>query len=434
MAIKDLIVRGSMWAYRKCSIKRIQDDGTYESDWFDITPYVSSFGTIVASMGDNIYANSFQIPDLIMMFNNSNREFSSEREPASLFYKFKQRYRTKFKVEGGLYDDDQAEVSGITFYGILLNQPKTQDNHVIEFTISHILKVLKQYPASGVAVTASTTAGMVDRLVKKTKNSVRLFDRYFEGANDAAKYQIDSTSAYTVSTPVISETESVWDAIVRYSGYQNSFPYVNQSGNFVWEDRSATVAVQWIFNGPGDFYGSDYGVNLRDGVSEIEDINNQFSRVALQYGSGGSGTYTKAANWTPGDGGVTDKYGEVTFNEWQSGTTELTLAEATTIADAFNTEYSPLKRRWWLPCTFIPHLNLKDRIQINYIGEQREESAFRLDISALAPAGDRDAAGYDRLGFNSGALKLKDQDAVIIRILVNLDNFLTLIETKELLS
>ena len=143
----------------------------------------------------------------------------------------------------------------------------------------------------------------------------------------------------------------MWDAIKRYSAYQGSFPYVNQSGNFIWEDRSATVAVQWIFNGAGSFYNNDYAVSLRDGVSEIEDINNQFSRASLTHATG---TYTKSETWTPGDGSVTDKYGEVTFDNWPGDNTELTSGEATTIVDNFQSTYSPLKKRWILPATFIP--------------------------------------------------------------------------------
>ena len=428
-AIKDLILRGSMWNGRRCSIKRIQDDGTYETDWYDITPYVSQWGIYQTSMLDNIFANQFQIENIKMVFDNSNRYFNSENDFSSLFYTFKQRYRTKFKIESFLYDDDDTEVSGLTFYGILLTQPETRDDNKITFDISHILKVLQLYPATGIAVTASTTAGLVDRLVKKEVNSVRLFDRYFEGADDSEKYQINSSGAYTVSAPNISDTETVWDAITRYSAYQGSFPYVNQSGNFIWEDRTATVATQWIFNGAGSFYDNDYGVTLRDGVSEIEDINNQFSRASLTHATG---TYTKETSWTPGDGSVTDKYGEVTFDNWPGDNTELTSGEATTIVDAFHTSYSPLKKRWWLPATFIPHLNIKDRIEINYIGEEKAENPFRLGFSALAPSGDRNASGYDVLGSKSGALRIDEQEAVIIRIMVNLDDHLTLFEVKEI--
>lgn len=418
-----------MWAFRRVSIKRIQTDGTYEADWYDISSYVVQWGIIEKSMGDNIFINDFQISNVDMIFNNSNRDFNSENDASSLFADYKQRYRTKFKIESGLIDDDDEEIAGITFYGILLTQPKTQSNNQINFTISHILKALQLYPASGIATTTSTTAGLIDRLVKKEVNATRLFDRYFEGVNDAAKYQIDSTGAYTVSAPVIGDTETVWDAIIRYSAYQDSFPYVNQSGNFVWANRDESGSIEWYFNGVASNYDNSFGVTLRDGMAELEDINNQFSRVALTYDSG---TYTKTESWTPGDGSNADKYGEVTFSEWPTGTEELTLAEATTIADNFNTTYKPLKKRWFLPATFIPQLNLKDKIQINYIGEETIENVFRLGTSRLAPSSNRNAAGYDRLGFASGALNIKAQEAKLIRIAVNLDNFYTLFEAKEL--
>ena len=184
-SIKDMITRGCYWNARRCSIKRVQTDGDYESDWYDISPFVSKWGVIQTSMLDNIFANEFQIENVGMTFNNGQRLFNSENDPSSLFYGFKQRYRTKFKIESFLIDDDDSEIEGLTFYGILLTQPETRSDNKIDFVISHILKVLQLYPADGIAVTASTTAGLIDRLVKKEVNSTRLFDRFFEGADDS---------------------------------------------------------------------------------------------------------------------------------------------------------------------------------------------------------------------------------------------------------
>jgi hypothetical protein len=72
----EIVKRATKTAYRRVEIKRIKTDGTYEADWFDITPYITSFGTIAESYSDNIIVGEYQIHTLTLSVDNSRRRFN----------------------------------------------------------------------------------------------------------------------------------------------------------------------------------------------------------------------------------------------------------------------------------------------------------------------------------------------------------------------
>jgi hypothetical protein len=412
--IKELIVKGSMWAYRKMYIKRLQEDGTYESDWLEISPSVISWGVLRKSFGDNIFLGDYDTDDLNIVLDNNVRRF----DVSSIFNGFKTRFRTKFKVEIGLYDTDgRTEVHGNTSYWILFREPEVNDQGEISFQLTSTLGVLKNYTAFGVSNNTSTTAQMVDRIVKREISGNRIFDQYFEGVNDAAKYQINATGAHTIVNPSVPASKTSWDKIKEYSLFQNSFAYVNQSGNFVWENRDPTGAIQWYFNGAGNFYDNDFGVNIVAIPREVAGRDNTFTRVVCEYAV--DTFYTAEESWIPGDLSNTDLYGQRTFNY---EALELSLSEANTVSDALLAAIKTPLKRWDVITTFIPQLELKDKVVLNYVGEDIITPAFKLDISLLSDT--RTNTAYDPLGNFAGSINLKNVEAKIIEMAVNMDTFL----------
>jgi len=415
-AIKDLIVRGTMHAYRRMYIKRLQDDGHYESNWLEISKYVSEWGEYPEGYNDNIYYGDFQIDNVFVVLDNSTRAFNDPSDSNSIFNKFKTRYRTKFKVEIGLYDNDDIEVSGKTFFGILFAEPVNSDNNLIAFDLASMLKILQLFPAKGISEASGTTADFIDRLVKKTQGGVRLFDSFIEGANDSTKYQISTDNAKTISSPSIAADASVWDKIKEYAAYQNAVAYINDDGNFIIDSREPSVSIQWSFNGAGNFYDNDFGVNISSINSQVDGITNSWNRVTIEYDQGVY--YTAEDNWVKGDLSPQDLYGERTYS---IRALDLSLGEATAIADDLQTKLKIPKKRWVLLSTFIPHLKINDRVEINYLGEELVESPFRVGISLVSDTRFNPSSIYDPVGGPSGSINLSGVEAKIINKSVTYD-------------
>lgn len=408
-AIRDLIKRGVVWPYRRLSIKRLQTDGTYESNWYDISPYVVRWGTVKKSYTDAVYLGDNQIDGVNVVLNNSERRFNAQTERESLFWGFLTRYRTKFKIEFGLYDDDGSEVPGLTWYGILYSEPTTSDSGEISLSVASVLKTFQNYTAYGISTASGTTAQLVDRIVKRTQGGVRIFDQFFEGATDADRYKINTAgdAVTTISSPSVREDNTSWSKISDYSTFDNFVAYVNSSGAFVWAKKSQSSTVQWVFNGAGSFDGT-YGQNIVSIPEEVDGINNTWTRVTIEYQS--QLFATSAATWTPGDMSVQDVYGERTFSAQYF---DLTALNAATVAASIRTAYQTPKREWSVITPPIPHLEINDLVTINYVGQISERNPFILGLSTLD--GDSTLSRY----LNS--INLSGVSAKIIGISIDLD-------------
>lgn len=383
--VADLIKRGCCQVWRRVYIKRLTFSGTYESDWYEITHYVVSYGTVRKSFGDVALLGQPTIDGMTLTLNNADRKFNAQTDNDSLFYNYKSRYRTKFKIRAGVVDDDGSEVGEsdstkcLNFYGILYSDPVNSDSGTIDIQIASMLKVFENYPAYGVSVTSATTAGMVDRLVKITKSGSRVFDQYFEGATDADKYKIN-TGAQTVtniSNPSVKQDETIWKKLGDYATFDNFFSNVNGDGAYTFELKTLTSTVRWVFNGPG-FNDENYGQTIISISSEIDGFANCWGRVAIEYQA--DNFAVAGATWTPGDGSAQDIFGERTFS---ASYFDLDASSAATVASRIKTDYEYPKKEWDIQTVFIPYLEIGDTVTINYIGQISNTNPFILGVSKL---------------------------------------------------
>lgn len=408
--IADIIKRGTRRIHRRVSMKRLQFSTGYESEWFDITKYVVSYGAIRSSYGDNVFLGSYQIDFTTLVVENARRAFNRENDADSLFFGFLTRQKTKFKIEYVFIDDDGVtEIEGLTYYGILYGEPRNNDDGKMRVSIAPFLKVFELYPAYGVEVTSGTTAALITRLVQKTQNGTRLFDRYFEGADDATRYQInpDALTVTSVSNPSIPEDKTVWEKIQDYSLIEDFFPAVNSDGNFVWNTKSDTGVVSWVFNG-GASFDADYGVTISSIDEEVSGIENVWTRCTIEYQEGAFAVGEDT--WTPGDNSDQDIYGERTYSK---SLFDLNITQAQALASAIKERHKTAKRRWTITTPILPHLNLRDLVTINYTGEIPGQDSFTIGMSQL---------GVGRLGYGaSGSIFLENQSAKIIEMSHDLD-------------
>ena len=417
--IRNLLRRGCIMIGRRMSIKRRLDTG-YESTWQDITDDVVSWGSYEKGFGDSAFVGEYQIGGTSITLNNGTRRYNDENDPSSFFYKCKTRWGTKFKVELFLIDDDDSEVEGFVFYGLLYGDPETSDNGEISISISSYLKALQNYPASTISTAQGTTAEIVDRLLKIEVGGSRLFDNIAEGANDTSKYSVnpESKTVTTISNLTIDDDETVWDVIKRMSLYDNFFIYVNNDGGFVWTSRDATASTVFNFNGAGSLENTD-AVNIISVDSEISGNANIWNRCVVEYGANKT-KLTSGASWSPGDNSTLDKYGERIYT---ISAPDLDIVGAQIVADNFRNEYQEQRKEWQITTPIIPHLEVKDACTLSYLGEIVTSSPFMLGVSLLG--------GSHLLGRRNGSLSINNQAVKIIDITHDLDGLVSTFMLRE---
>ena len=429
-AIRDLIKRGVAFNYFRCSIKRVTGDGTYDADWIDITDYVLQYPSISTSYSDVVFLGDYRIDAGQLVLNNSTRRFNDPTDSTSIFYSCLTRYRTRIKIECGFKDDDETEVDGLVFHGIVFSEPISTDGGYITFSVASILKVFQNYTAYDVSTAgAPSSATMIDRLVKLESGGVRLFDRYLEGTTDAERYQINPDShtltLTAISQPSVQADNTVWDKIADYSFAEGFFPEIDPSGNFVWDKRTETATTQWVFNGAGS-QDSDYGINIISVDRYSDGTNNIWTRFAITYDNNGNVSVAEDS-WTPGDLSNTDVYGARTYAKTML---DLDITTSAAVATALQADYKNAHKELDITTVFIPHLRLNDRVEVNYIGQASVANTFTIGVSRIG--------GPDLLGHRVGSISI---DGLIFKIIgishdinMNSGRFCSKFTLREVLS
>jgi len=108
VSIDEEIKKSVSNVYAEAHIKRrLTANGTYENDWFEITPYVKKFGAIQTAV-DDIKLNSFKSAGINLVVNNSEGKFNREDEANSLWYGYLTRYKTLVRLKGGYTNVDET--------------------------------------------------------------------------------------------------------------------------------------------------------------------------------------------------------------------------------------------------------------------------------------------------------------------------------------
>lgn len=383
--IKELVNRGCVETFRRVSIKRLKKDQTFESEWYDITYNVVAFPKVSQAFGDKTLLGDYKITSSSITLDNSGRKYNSENDMDSIFYKLYFRRLTKVKIEVGYIDDNNAEVEGLVFYGIFYGDPKASDKQTITIPMTGMLKVFDLFGAKGIDETATDTETMVTRLYGKEQNGVNLFSKFFEGSS----INPDSESVISLTNASVTESDTVWDKIQDYSNYEDFIPYVNNSGEFVWDDRDESASVEWVFNGQKLLGNNDFAVNVISLNSIDDGISNYYSKAVIEYDT--DATVESKINWTPGGDSTVDQYGERIYKRTAL---ELVKDDAKTFADKIINNYQAARKNFKVVTPFIP-IEIKNTVQVNVAGNEINDvnNCFRVGISTL-DSGDV-LQGYD---------------------------------------
>lgn len=397
--------------YRKVEIKRRLDNGTgdYEADWFDVTDYIVSFGTINWNL-DTETVGVFVQSSVNLVGDNLSRKWGTETDAESLFSGFQTRYKTLFKISTGLYEETTVRGEGAVFYGILTDDITLTETQAI-LKINSLTEIFREQKASGLSLSASDTASdIVTKVLNLQDDSGNvIFDRFINGSSA----DVTTTVYADVTSGSNLENQTCWDIINRMCLTEDMAAYIGNNGSFYFVGKTSGTDIDWKFNGAGVF-DETYGVNIK----EIQQSNNIwtkiYNQIVVEHTTDTFGT--AGDTWSQGDDSSSDKYGErpLNVNEHWLGSTA-----AVEVAGSLYLAYREPKREAILTSsTYNPSLKLLDRVKATYFGETTTTPPGLFGISVF---GSSYSDGVGLFTGRQGGVYLDEIPMNIIGIELDLD-------------
>jgi hypothetical protein len=289
MGIKELVSSGIINIQREVFIKRINAENDYEDDWYDITPWLISFPELTLSIGDDVQLGDYEIETFDLQLDNSRSKFNLTDSQDSIFYGFKKRNQTLFKLVINIYDKNNTEYNILTYYAINYDDWVNSSGGLIICPCADLLKVFEWQNAFGVDQASCTTGEMIQRLVYKKDNGQYYFLKFFDD-----NLQTSYAGLMEITSPEIKDGQTVWEKIKDYSKYQDYYPYIDVNQKINWVSKEATASVQYIFNAGSISGSNDYGQNIIDISVEQNNIQDLWTTAAIETNKIDGGIATSA--------------------------------------------------------------------------------------------------------------------------------------------
>lgn len=400
--LKRYIKRPLAKTFRKAKIKRRNSStGLFESDWLDISSDVKSYGKLKQEIDPvRLYKFSFSQAKLVLA--NDEGRYNPNDNEASLWYGYLDQARTLVQIEAGfvfntltssgqfktaylpagaLYDSDAVYdselylwdygISTAQFTGIVSGDILLSDKNEVVLNIKPLNSVFQEYPAralTGWTSTGLTASQFITMLRDQTDGSGSFVFRPFFG-DTTANWEITSTTNVygnlntSTADGVIDKT--CWDIVEKLAEAEDYVPYVTKDGKFKFVPRDATTTVSFQFYGAG-YFNTEYGQTIKNISSYGRKVTKYYSRVQVKFVDADTATsyYTAETSFQVIGNNTPWVYGHKTLNIENFYIPNTTVAS--NIANTVYTEYSAIKNEITFKTSFVPQLDLLDRISIYY--------------------------------------------------------------------
>jgi hypothetical protein len=466
VSIVDQIKKGHSRVYRSAYIKRRKgSDGTFESDWYDISSDVKKWGTYKVQI-DAQHPNKFTFGNATLVLANDRGLYNPEDDETSLWYDYLSQQRTLVRIEAGFlhqtcgadgiwsnatvpvssqWDVAQWDLGAVwdgedtaaVFTGIISGDINLSNKNEISFTIKPLTQIFQDYAARnlrGWTSTGMTASQFVTMIRDHTDGSANFVFRPFFG--DTTTYWDISTTSIVYANLNTSTAQdvidkSVWDVILKLAEVENFVPYISREGEFRFVSRSAnttTAAYEFFGGGTTD---SEYGTTIKQISNYGRKLTKYYSRVQVKWAAANTSTsyevYQSSLQIGP------------TNNPWNLGERTLAIENlfipnstiANSIAASLFAEYSALKREIEFTTSFVPHLDILDTCEITY--ESAASNPYNLWDQANW-ADDATSTSLDLIWDSptGDAIRLQAESFKFLAIDVNLDKFETKFHAREI--
>ena len=360
---------------------------------------------------------------------NIEGKYNPDDNEFSLWSGFANQQRTLVKIEAGFYHqykktDDTWETETYpadptVFVGIVSGNIAVSDNNEVTLNVKPLTQIFRDFPANDLTgFDDSMTASKFMTLLRdQTDGSANFIFRPFFG-DTTTNWEITATSfIYTnLDTSVSADLQQLdtWEVIEKFAQAENYISYITPDGKFRWVPKDVGSTSSFTFNGLGISPDLDNGHTIKRIMRYGKKLTNYYGRVSIKHIKDDTNTSFAATGVAFAINGTNTAWnlGKRTFsieNFWMDSTT------ANSIAGAIFNDVSSLDEEINFSTSFIPHLNLLNRVTINY------DSTDSESLQSLWDIGDWDLMTWDLS--RGDAIVLSSQEFKLLSINLNLDKF-----------
>lgn len=466
-SLLNLIKAPKSRVFARCLIKRRSaTTGLFESFWLDVSRDVKQYGKIVNTT-DSLRRSKFTFGNAKLVFENSDGKYNPHDDPASLWSGFINQQRTLVRIDAGFLYSTKNVLSGIyenyefpyaaqwdvagwdrpqsqwdaedastVFTGVISGDIVFGDQNDVTFNVKPLMSVLQEFPArnlTGWTSTGMTASQFVGMVRDQTDGAGSFIFRPFFG--DTTSYWDISTTSNIYSNLNTSTAKdvidkNVFDIIEKLAEAEDYVPYVSKEGVFKFVSRSSGLSTtSFQFYGAGS-NNTEYGHTIKKVSSYGFRASKYYSRVQVKFNEANTATSYLVVESTLTVAAANNPWvlGAKTFSidNLYIPNTATALSLATTV---FN-DASGLKKEIQFDTSFIPHLELFDRIGVTYdpnpiaAGSLWDQKNWAADDTSTSDDLIFDAQEND-------SLLLSGQEFKFISYEIDLDNFSNKILARE---
>jgi hypothetical protein len=432
-SLNNEIKKPSSKVFRRLYIKRRDaTTGVFEADWLEITTDVKRWGSINSHMDYERFGKlSFATANITM--HNKDGAYNPETEETSLWYGYASQQRTLVKIEagfyfqyqsaGGIWTTEEFPTDPTIFVGIISGNIRYSDEDEITLPIKPLTQVFRDFSAAdGPAFRFAST--YITGLRDMTLGGQYVFRPFF--GNTTTYWEIATSTEIFWTIPAADLNDmSVWDVIEKIAERIYFIPYISRDGKFKWGPRQVASTTAFEFHGLNITPNTEYGHTIKKILSFGPKHTNYYSRVSFKYVDADTTTSFVTTSTTLAINGTNNAWniGQRTFRI-DNFLAETGTATAYSITGAIFDEVSSLNNEINFSTSFIPHLELQDRVSITYDGNYylRAEAAW-------------DANNWDEFNWDEGVdggIYLQDVDFKLLSVNHNLDTLESRFVAKQL--
>lgn len=252
--LRSVVFAPVHYPFRKLEIKRrIKATALYETDWYDITKYVTKWGNFQMAV-DDLRVNQFNFSGLNVTVKNDYGEFNPEYEGQSLFYGYLTRYRTLVRLSAGYTDGSGNQFPANAVQGVFIldaNVDIATQNKEVRLNCRSIISPFEETRAGDVPGIQSpmTSSEIMETIRDATDGSGNYLFQYFISST-AWEIQSTTTDIGSFNTSTVLDNYSIWELMQKLAEAENYIICPTRLGGLMFKDRlPRSITPSWSFYG-----------------------------------------------------------------------------------------------------------------------------------------------------------------------------------------
>lgn len=324
-----------------------------------------------------------------------------------------------------------VQTTAALFTGVIIGDLPTSDDNVVTIQAQPLLDLFRQYPARLLDYTSTgvTASQFVEAIRDHTDGSSNfVFLPFFGNTTTGFEIQTSTVLYANLNTQTAKDVidSNVWSVLETLAQAETYVPYITNNGVFKFVARSVASATAFEFHGVNSI-DREYGITIKNVSAFGLAYSKYYSRVNVRWDEADTATsvQTVAATFQVTGDNLPWIYGHRTLD--QSNFFIQSASIASQIAQTVFDDVSAVKQEITFNSTFVPQLEIFDRIQITYDNANFTQTNL-WDLNNWSDTATTNLIWDPEEG---DALKLNDAEFSLLKITQDLDNFTTQVTARE---